>query len=68
MSSHEDSESQIVSSDDFCQPGVLGVAQTQTTQFGRNLKAESSKLPHTLTKKQNLIWTYFNHFKHSFFK
>ena len=48
VSSHEDAQTQVICSDNFSQSGVLGVAETQTTQFCWHLQTKSTQFAHAL--------------------
>ena len=48
VGSDEDAETEVVATDDLRQPGVLGVAQPDTTELRWDLKAEGAEFAQSL--------------------
>ena len=55
MSSNEDPNSEIVSTDDLREPSVLSVGETNTSELLRNLESKGSEIPEIKMFKKPVV-------------
>ena len=55
MSSNEDPDSEIVSTDDLREPSVLSVGETNTSELLRNLESKGSEIPEIKMFKKPVV-------------
>ena len=62
MSSDKDTHAQVVTADDFCEPGVLCVVQADAAEVFWDLETKGAQFSHSLERSQYLMSAFICNF------